>query len=136
MFSNILIPVDLADIARAKDNLKRAAQLLDNKGKITLINVVEDIPTYVEFDLPENYAAKHLVQAQDHLENMVKNEGIKAGFDILRGKPGSAILDFAEENGVDLIIMASHKPELVDYLIGSTAARVVRHAKCSVMVIR
>ncbi len=136
MFSNILIPVDLADIARAKDNLKRAAQLLDNKGKITLINVVEDIPTYVEFDLPENYAAKHLVQAQDHLENMVKNEGIKAGFDILRGKPGSAILDFAEENGVDLIIMASHKPELMDYLIGSTAARVVRHAKCSVMVIR
>ncbi len=136
MFSNILIPVDLADIARAKDNLKRAAQLLDDKGKITLINVVEDIPTYVEFDLPENYAAKHLVQAQDHLENMVKNEGIKAGFDILRGKPGPAILDFAEENGVDLIIMASHKPELMDYLIGSTAARVVRHAKCSVMVIR
>ena len=136
MFSNILIPVDLADIARAKDNLKRAAQLLDDKGKITLINVVEDIPTYVEFDLPENYAAKHLVQAQDHLENMVKNEGIKAGFDILRGKPGPAILDFAEETGADLIIMASHKPELMDYLIGSTAARVVRHAKCSVMVIR
>lgn len=136
MFKNILIPVDLGDISRAKDNLKRASELINDGGKITLINVVEDIPTYVEFDLPENYAAKHLVTAQDHLENMVKNEGIKAGFDVLRGKPGPAILDYAEENDVDLIIMASHKPELMDYLIGSTAARVVRHAKCSVMVIR
>lgn len=136
MFKNILIPVDLGDISRAKDNLKRASELIGDGGKITLINVVEDIPTYVEFDLPENYAAKHLVTAQDHLENMVKNEGIKAGFDVLRGKPGPAILDYAEENDVDLIIMASHKPELMDYLIGSTAARVVRHVKCSVMVIR
>ena len=136
MFNNILIPVDLGDISRATDNLKRAAELINDGGKITLINVVEDIPTYIEFDLPENYAAKHLVTAQDHLENMVKNEGIKAGFDVLRGKPGAAILDYAEENDVDLIIMASHKPELMDYLIGSTAARVVRHAKCSVMVIR
>lgn len=136
MFKNILIPVDLGDISRATDNFKRAAELIDDGGKITLINVVEDIPTYVEFEMPENYAAKHLVTAQDHLENMVKNEGIKAGFDVLRGKPGPAILDYAEENDVDLIIMASHKPELMDYLIGSTAARVVRHAKCSVMVIR
>lgn len=136
MFSNILIPVDLGDITRAKDNLKRAAELIEENGKITLINVVEEIPTYVEFDLPENYAAQHVITAQDHLENMVKTENIKADFDILRGQPGSAIIDFAEQNGADLIIMASHKPELMDYLIGSTAARVVRHAKCSVMVIR
>ncbi|MBO6918456.1 MAG: universal stress protein [Rhizobiaceae bacterium] len=136
MFNNILIPVDLGDMSRATDNFKRAAELIDDGGKITLINVVEDIPTYVEFEMPENYAAKHMVTAQDHLQNMVKNEGIKAGFDVLRGKPGPAILDYAEENDIDLIIMASHKPELMDYLIGSTAARVVRHAKCSVMVIR
>lgn len=136
MFSNILIPVDLGDIVRAKDNLKRAAELIEENGKITLINVVEEIPTYVEFDLPENYAAQHIITAQDRLENMVKTENIKADFDILRGQAGSAILNYAEENGVDLIIMASHKPELMDYLIGSTAARVVRHAKCSVMVIR
>jgi universal stress protein F len=136
VFSNILIPVDLGDIARAKDNLKRAAELIEENGKITLINVVEEIPTYVEFDLPENYAAQHVITAQDRLKNMVKTEKIKADFDILRGQPGSAIIDFAEQNGVDLIIMASHKPELMDYLIGSTAARVVRHAKCSVMVIR
>jgi len=38
--------------------------------------------------------------------------------------------------GVDLIIMASRRPELEDYLIGSNAARVVRHAHLSVLVVR
>ncbi|MBT8411941.1 MAG: universal stress protein, partial [Octadecabacter sp.] len=44
--------------------------------------------------------------------------------------------DFATDNSIDCIIMASHQPGLEDYFLGSTAARVVRHAKCSVHVIR
>ena len=42
----------------------------------------------------------------------------------------------AEDDKVDLIIIASHKPGLQDYFLGSTAARVVRHASCSVLVVR
>jgi nucleotide-binding universal stress UspA family protein len=36
----------------------------------------------------------------------------------------------------DLIVMASHKPTVTDYLLGANAAHVVRHAGCSVMVVR
>jgi nucleotide-binding universal stress UspA family protein len=32
--------------------------------------------------------------------------------------------------------MGSHRPELSDYLLGPNAGKVVRHAKCSVMVVR
>ena len=46
------------------------------------------------------------------------------------------ILRAAKECKADLIVMASHRPELQDYLLGPNAARVVRHANCSVMVIR
>ena len=46
------------------------------------------------------------------------------------------ILRVAGEVEADLIVMASHRPELQDYLIGPNAARVVRHAGCSVMVVR
>ena len=35
-----------------------------------------------------------------------------------------------------MIVIASHDPGLVDYLLGSVAARVVRHAHCSVLVTR
>lgn len=46
------------------------------------------------------------------------------------------ILETAEEAGVDLIIVGSHRPAMKDYLLGTNASRVVRHAKCSVLVAR
>ena len=42
----------------------------------------------------------------------------------------------ADETNADLIVMASHRPELKDFLLGPNAARVVRHANCSVLVVR
>jgi nucleotide-binding universal stress UspA family protein len=46
------------------------------------------------------------------------------------------ILAHAEKIGAELIVIGSHKPNVADYLLGSTAARVVRHARCSVYVVR
>jgi nucleotide-binding universal stress UspA family protein len=46
------------------------------------------------------------------------------------------ILRVAKEAHADVIVMASHRSELSDYLLGPNAARVVRHADCSVMVVR
>ena len=46
------------------------------------------------------------------------------------------ILAVAKGIDADLIVMASHRPELKDYLLGPNAARVVRHADQSVLVVR
>ena len=46
------------------------------------------------------------------------------------------ILEVADETHADLIIVASHQPDVQDYFLGSTAAKVVRHARCSVLVLR
>ena len=46
------------------------------------------------------------------------------------------ILTTARSFGADLIVMASHRPELKDYLLGPNAARVVRHSDVSVLVVR
>jgi nucleotide-binding universal stress UspA family protein len=46
------------------------------------------------------------------------------------------ILKTAEAIQADLIVMGSHRPELSDYLLGSNTEKVVRHARCSVMVVR
>jgi nucleotide-binding universal stress UspA family protein len=46
------------------------------------------------------------------------------------------ILAVAEEAETDLIVVGSHRPAMKDYLLGTNAARVVRHAGCSVLVAR
>ena len=55
---------------------------------------------------------------------------------VMHGKPSTAILEAAKSLGADCIVIVSHKPGIEDYFIGSTAARVVRHAACSVHVYR
>jgi len=46
------------------------------------------------------------------------------------------ILNVAERVSADLIVLSSHRPEMEDYLLGTNASRVVRHARCSVFVVR
>ena len=46
------------------------------------------------------------------------------------------ILAVAEEANADLIVIGSHRPAMKDYLLGTNASRVMRHARCSVLVAR
>jgi nucleotide-binding universal stress UspA family protein len=55
---------------------------------------------------------------------------------IAEGKIYREILKAAQTVPADLIVMGSHHPELKDYLLGPNAAKVMRHADCSVLVVR
>ena len=46
------------------------------------------------------------------------------------------VLGVAEEAEADLVVLGSHRPAMKDYLLGTNAARIVRHAHCSVLVAR
>ena len=52
------------------------------------------------------------------------------------GRPAQVIVDLAEELKVDLIVIGSHSLDVLDRLLGTTAARVVNHAGCDVLVVR
>ena len=55
---------------------------------------------------------------------------------VVHGRVYDQIITAADRLEVDAIVMGSHRPELTDYLLGPNAARVVRHAKQSVFVVR
>ncbi|MBP8076814.1 MAG: universal stress protein, partial [Escherichia sp.] len=52
------------------------------------------------------------------------------------GSPKDRILELAKKIPAHMIIIASHRPDITTYLLGSNAAAVVRHAECSVLVVR
>lgn len=52
------------------------------------------------------------------------------------GRPADVITDTADAIGADLIVIGSHGFQGLDRLLGTTAARVVNHAACSVLVVR
>ena len=63
-------------------------------------------------------------------------DGTSVSQSVRQGTVYREILAEADAVGADLIVMGSHRPELKDYLLGPNAARVVRHAQTSVLVVR
>lgn len=136
MYSNILVPVDLAHGDVGEHILKLARQIGGPDAKITILTVMDDIPAFVAAQIPEEVVKTHHDDVRDGLMSLVRSTGTGATVAIRKGNPGTVILDEAQKIGADAIILGSHRPDYRDYLIGSTAARVVRHAQCSVIVDR
>lgn len=136
MYKTILAPIDMAHIAKGKAVLEIAAAQADKDAHIILLNVVEKIPDWAAVELPSGILEKSVRASQDRLETIASASGLDMEVVVRMGHSHKTILDVAEEKEVELIIIGSHQPGTQDYILGSTAAKVVRHAKCSVLVVR
>ncbi len=137
MYARIIVAVDLEHLAQAKALLQRAAALIDAGGEIRLVHVLEEVPGYIAAELPSGIAERRRAEAAVELRSMIDPAaGLRMVHEVRHGAASGQILQAAEDSGADLIMIASHKPGLSDYFIGSTAARVIRHAQCSVLVER
>ncbi|MVA97845.1 universal stress protein [Nitratireductor sp. CAU 1489] len=136
MYDTILVPVDLADSGKAPAMIAAARKMANDGARIVLVHIVQDIPTFVAAELPGGVMEKTQNEARKTLEAMASEYGAGIEVDVGIGQPASGILAVAKERQADVIVIASHKPGLQDYLLGSTAGRVVRHATCSVHVMR
>ncbi len=139
MVTKILVPLDVNVGKTSKEALGLAQEMAKSHGaKLTLLHVIEQIPGYAAVHLPPDFRAKTVKVAEDALREAAKAQGLEGKADLVvrEGHPSTEILEFAEKEGYDMIVIASHDPGIADYLLGSVAARVVRHAHCSVLVVR
>ena len=134
MYDKIIISLAL-DHGISQNALAAARGLLNEGGEITAVHVYEPLHGSAATFVTEDAVAKALQSAKDRLAERVANaKGVKPL--LLKGHPGRAITEHAKKVGADCIIVGSHKPGLKDYFLGSTSARIVRHAPCSVHVLR
>jgi len=136
MFKTILVPIDMAHVAEGKAIIDIAAEHGATGAKIILLNVAEEIPGWAAAELPAGLLEQSRAKSEADLKALAKASGMAMDLEVRTGHPYKTILEVAEEKSADLVIIASHRPGLQDYFLGSTAAKVVRHAKCSVLVIR
>ncbi len=136
MFKNILVAVEPTHDEKHQQALALARQLADPTGDITALTVIEPIQgTFPEDELPPALKEQAGARALGQLRRYV---GPKSEIHtvLLHGHAANQILAYAKDHNIDCILIASHKPGLADYFLGSTAARIVRHAACSVLVMR
>lgn len=135
MYKHVLVPIAMDHSPHTAEALGLARALLADDGRITALTVMEAIPPYVAQYLPEGQEQRNRQNIKIELQSELGGAA-DAHADVVVGHAGRTIVEYAEEHDVECIVIASHRPGLQDYFLGSTAARVVRHAPCAVLVVR
>jgi nucleotide-binding universal stress UspA family protein len=142
MFKTILVPVDLGEVEAAQPAIDKAIALAlaaNEDSTVRLIYVRAIVPvTYMEF-MPPAFDEVQQDEAEKKLAKLaakVKLPAERVSAVVRLGSVYNEVLDEAEKTGADLIVIGSHRPTMATYLLGSNASTIVRHAKCSVLVVR
>lgn len=140
MYHRIIIAVDLADPAPTPKGLDQAVELATaSGGQLRLVNIQPLMPaTFMEY-VPADFDAEQEKRARAALQTIiaaVKLPPERVSGAVRVGGIYHEILAEAAAWRADLIVVGSHRPVVADYLLGSNAKTIVRHALCSVLVVR
>jgi len=145
----ILVPIDLEEESSWKKPLAVAFELAQKlNGTVTVMTVVPDLKALLDWRYAirgetggsAGFDMRTIVEdAEKRLRQIVQEEA-PAGMEVTtiarHGSIYEEILDLAAEIEADQIVMAAHRPTMTEYLLGEVTSRIVRHAKCSVNVVR
>lgn len=140
MFKAILVPIDIAHRSSWEFAIPQAIELAAaSGGTVTVITVIRDLKAILE-DVHFPFQVDLMMSAaRDKMAEIVssyRNMNVLINEEVRFGSIGHEVLGGAREHGTDLIVMASHRPEMRDYLIGPNATHIAQHSNCSVLVLR
>ncbi|MBI4535379.1 MAG: universal stress protein [Ignavibacteriae bacterium] len=143
LLKNILVTTDLSDYSLTAMEYATSFGLL-YCSKLFLLHVVEDVPAVfplrgVEGDAKEHQREKEERARHDLKDFIAKNisRDVTVIPIVVSGIPHEAIKRFAEEQRIDIIIMATHgRTGLQHIIVGSVAEKVVRTASVPVLTVK
>ncbi|WP_121744953.1 universal stress protein [Natronorubrum halophilum] len=137
MYQDLLLATDGSDSARqATEHAIALAGQLD--ATVHIVSVSEDGPHSSEKrDEMRADPEDEAVQTVEEAERAAAKEGLEVTTTVRHGVAQEEIVDMAETNGMDLIVMGTHGRTGLDHLIvGSVAEEVVRNASIPVVTVR
>ncbi|MGJ0506054.1 MAG: universal stress protein [Methylocystis sp.] len=141
MYKKILVPVDLSDPEMTTHALDAALALAKTgaEASLRLINVQPLVPVAFVDYIPPNFDEEMREAAEKDLAALAAKVELpheRVSSIVRFGAVYPEVLAEAEDWGADLIVVGSHRPTMATYLLGSNAKTIVRHARCSVLVVR
>ncbi|UNK61598.1 universal stress protein UspF [Buttiauxella ferragutiae] len=144
MSKKILVPIDISEMELTRQVIPHVeAYARQDDATIHFLAVIPDYTYFASYGLGYTSIApdarEREVAAMKTLSEIVAQfslPGDRVKKHVLSGTPKDHILQLAEDIDADVIILASHRPSMSTYLLGSNSAAVVRHAECSVLVVR
>jgi nucleotide-binding universal stress UspA family protein len=140
MFKRVLVAVDVNIVDHPPLGLDQAIELVRaSGGELRLVNVQSILPaSFMEY-VPADFDEEQEKRAEQALQTIIAGlspPAPRATRAVRMGGIYHELLKEATEWRADLIVVGSHRPVMSDYLLGSNAKTIVRHAQCSVLVVR
>ena len=140
MYKRIVLAVDLAESSPVLKGLPEALEMAKLRGgDLRLVNILPVVPaTFMEY-VPAEFDDEQTTRAKESLDSILTEIDLPTDRKSAVARAGGVyheLLEEAAEWGADLIVVGSHRPVMSDYLLGSNATTIVRHAQCSVLVVR
>ena len=139
MFDKILLPTDGSEFS--ENEVKRATKLLSGDGEIIILSVASKIEANTPFHNKKNVSRMNKEfknEAQKNVDRMARkfDKSVNVRKLVIAGIPSETIVKVADNENVDLIIIAaSGKSGLQKFFIGSVAERVLKSTEKDVLFI-
>ena len=139
MFQRILTPVDLT--AKSLNAVELAGKLAaQSEAEVILLHVIETIE-HVEFDELKQFYQRLETSARNGLQEFAErlaSDNVRVSHVLLYGHRTQAIIEYAMENSVDLIVMASHRidPDRPGHDWSSISYAVAILSPCPVLLVK
>lgn len=138
-FHRIVVGFDGSEASRSA--LDRALNLSEPGEVVMVVAVQEDLPQYaewrVEVDEVKEKEEQFFAEVQRQAESEAKHHRREVEFHVLRGHPAQRVVQFARDEHADLLVLGrSGHSGVWGTFLGTTADKIVRHAPCSVLVVR
>lgn len=143
MTQSVLCAVDVSNGDDDLPTIQKAAQLAALDG--AQLDVVSVLPDYGMNQVSTFFGADHHDKMVEEAKGLLNEVVTKALGDaqntnvrhiVATGRVYEEVLNVAKKTNASLIVVGAHKEDISDYLLGPNAARIVRHATCSVHVLR
>ena len=141
MYNKILLPIDIEHIAESAKALKIAVEEAQrSKARLTVMTVAPGfgsplVASYFEKGAAQEALKEVARQLKQYVDDNIP-EGVEVDAVVAEGNPAERILKQEQTDKIDLIVIASHNSQIENLLLGSCAAKVVRHSQCSVTVVK
>jgi nucleotide-binding universal stress UspA family protein len=145
MYAKVLVPLDGSELAACTLEHVTKVAAKDGVSEVILLRVVEPISSTETLAWPQGgYSVKDLEdmnmqRAKDYLSlaaETLRKQGITARTEVTYGFPAESIMDYAEKNKVDLIMMATHgRSGISRWAFGNVANKIAHHSQIPLLLI-
>lgn len=139
MFNSILVATDGSD--HANKAVEQALAIAEKcQGKLTVLCAFDPVPTYYGEPYFTQAIEKNTLWASDIMSRTMEKIGktsVQVDNTVVQGPAAEAILDVAENRGIDLIVLGARGlGTLRGALLGSVSQKVAQHSKCPVLIVK